>query len=103
LTGKRKTKAPSAPRYELRLLVSGSSPRSLSAIERITKICEEHLQGDYSLEVIDLYTHPTAAAENDVIAAPTLVRRSPLPIRRFVGDLRDATRLLSALRSRPAT
>jgi circadian clock protein KaiB len=89
---------PLEPRFELRLLVSGASPRSVAAIERIRRICERHLKGRYFLDVIDLYLHPDAARTENVVAAPTLIRHSPLPVRRIVGDMNDEERVLKALR-----
>src|SRR3954471_16531363 len=74
-------------KYILRLYVTGSTGRSLRAVYNLKKLCEEHLPEDYDLEVIDIYKDPEAAREAQVIAAPTLVRRLPLPIRKFVGDL----------------
>jgi circadian clock protein KaiB len=81
----------------LRLLVTGTTPRSIRAIENIKKICEEHLEGQYSLEVIDLYQQPELARENNVLAAPTLIRRGPGREKRIVGDLSLTERLLSFL------
>jgi circadian clock protein KaiB len=83
-------------RYILRLYVSGSSGRSLRAVYNLKKICEEHLP-DYDLEVIDIYKNPTAAREEQIIAAPTLIKKLPQPIRRFVGDLSDTQKILVGL------
>jgi len=83
--------------YVLRLYVTGQTPRSLRAIENIKRICEEHLSGRYSLEVIDIYQRPSLAAGERVIAAPTLVKSLPAPIRRFVGDLSDTEKVLFGL------
>ena len=84
-------------RYILRLYVTGSSHRSLRAVYNLKKICEEYLPDDYDLEVIDIYKDPEAAREAQVIAAPTLVRRLPLPIRKFVGDLSNTQKILVGL------
>ena len=81
----------------LRLYVAGSSSRSLRAVANIRKVCEEHLGDDYDLEVIDIYQTPEAAQEGQVIAAPTLVKESPAPIRRVIGDMADEGHVLSAL------
>ena len=84
-------------KYILRLYVTGSTGRSLRAVYNLKKICEEHLPDDYDLEVIDIYKDPEAAREAQVIAAPTLVRRLPLPIRKFVGDLSNTQKILVGL------
>jgi circadian clock protein KaiB len=84
-------------RYVLRLYVTGQTPRSLRAIQNIRQICETHLKGRYDLEVIDIYKHPSLAKGERVIAAPTLVKSLPAPIRRFVGDLSDTERVLFGL------
>lgn len=83
--------------YRLQLYVTGSSPRSLKAISNLKKICEEHLQGNYDLEVIDMYKNPTVARDEQIIAAPTLIKRLPAPLRRFVGDLSNTQKLLTGL------
>ena len=83
-------------KYILRLYVSGSSVRSLRAIHNLKKLCEEHLP-DYDLEVIDIYENPTAAREEQIIAAPTLVKRLPSPLRKFVGDLSNTQKILIGL------
>jgi circadian clock protein KaiB len=83
-------------KYILRLYVTGSTSRSLRAVHNLKKICEEHLP-DYDLEVIDIYKDPAAAREAQVIAAPTLVRKLPLPIRKFVGDLSNTQKVLVGL------
>jgi circadian clock protein KaiB len=84
-------------KYILRLYVTGSTSRSLKAVYNLKKICEEHLSDDYELEVIDIYKNPEAAREAQVVAAPTLVKRLPLPIRKFVGDLSNTQKVLIAL------
>ena len=83
-------------KYILRLYVTGSSTRSLRAVHNLKKICEEHLP-DYDLEVIDIYKNPTAAREEQIIAAPTLVKRLPRPLRKFVGDLSNTQKILVGL------
>lgn len=84
-------------RYVLRLYVTGQTPRSLRAIQNIRRICEEHLSGRYDLEVIDIYQRPSLAIGEKIIAAPTLVKSLPAPIRRFVGDLSDSEKILFGL------
>ena len=83
-------------KYILRLYVTGSSARSLKAVRNLQKICEEHLP-DYDLEVIDIYKDPAAAREAQIIAAPTLVKKLPTPLRRFVGDLSNTQKILIGL------
>ena len=82
--------------YILRLYVTGSTPRSLKAIHNLKRLCEEHLP-DYDLEVIDIYENPNAAREAQIIAAPTLIKRLPEPLRRFVGDLSNKEKILVGL------
>jgi circadian clock protein KaiB len=84
-------------KYILRLYVSGSSGRSLQAISNLKKICEEYFPDDYDLEVIDIYENPTAAREEQIVAAPTLVKKLPRPLRKFVGDLSNTQKILVGL------
>ena len=88
---------PPSERYVLRLYVTGMTPRSTRAVENVRTICEEHLHGRYDLEVIDLYQHPSLAREEQIIAAPTLVKKLPAPLRRLVGNLSQEDRVLSGL------
>jgi circadian clock protein KaiB len=88
-------------KYVLRLYVAGLTPRSQAAIRNIKKICEEHLNGRYDLEVIDVYQKPVLAKGEQIIAAPTLIKKLPLPLRRFIGDLSDSERVLLGLDLRP--
>lgn len=83
--------------YILRLYITGSSPRSLKAVFNLKKICEEHFPDDYDLEVIDIRQNPAAAREEQIIAAPTLIKKLPAPLRRFVGDLSNTQKLLAGL------
>ena len=83
--------------YVLRLYVTGLTPRSTQAIATIKAICEEHLTGRYDLEVIDIYQQPTLAQGEQIIAVPTLIKKLPLPLRRLIGDLSDADRVLLGL------
>jgi circadian clock protein KaiB len=83
--------------YVLRLYIAGMTPRSTLAVQNLRKICEEHLQGRYTLEVIDIYQQPLLAEGDQVMAVPTLIRKLPEPIRRFVGDMSDTQRLLVGL------
>ena len=84
-------------KYILRLYVCGSSAGSLRAVYNLKKICEEHFPNDYDLEVIDIYENPTAAREEQIIAAPTLVKSLPRPLRKFVGDLSNTQKILVGL------
>jgi circadian clock protein KaiB len=81
-------------RYLLRLYVTGTTPASQRAIERVRTICEEHLQGRYKLDVIDIYQLPALAKDEQIIATPTLIRVLPAPLRRFIGDLSKAEKIL---------
>jgi circadian clock protein KaiB len=92
---------PPEEQYVLRLYVTGMTPRSVQALSNIKTICEEHLRGRYELEVIDVYQHPSLAADEQIIAAPTLVKKLPSPLRRLIGDLSDTERVLLGLDLRP--
>lgn len=84
-------------KYILRLYVTGSSTRSLKAVQNLKKICDEYFPDDYDLEVIDIYKDPGAAREEQIIAAPTLVKQLPTPLRKFVGDLSNTKKILVGL------
>jgi circadian clock protein KaiB len=83
--------------YILRLFVTGTTPRSVRAIANLRRVCDEHLKGSYDLEVVDLYQDPEAAKQYQIIAAPTLVRMLPLPLRKIIGDLANDERVLAGL------
>lgn len=83
--------------YVLRLYVAGMTPKSILAITNIKKICEDHLAGRYSLEVIDLYKRPALADGEQIIAAPTLLKKLPLPLRRFIGDMSNTEKIIVGL------
>ena len=85
----------------LRLYVTGQTPRSVLAIENMRKICAEHLSERYTLEVIDIYQHPEACQEQQIIAAPTLIKVLPHPLRRIIGDLSNTEKVLVGLDLRP--
>ncbi len=89
-------------RYVLKLYVTGSTPRSAQALSNIRKICDEHLEGRYDLEVVDISLHPTLAEGEQIIAAPTLIKLLPLPLRRFIGDMSQSERILLGLDLRVA-
>lgn len=86
-----------APPYVLSLYISGTTPHSARALVNIRNLCETHLQGRYQLEIIDILLHPGKVAQDQVIATPTLIRKSPLPVRRFIGDMSQQQRLLKGL------
>jgi circadian clock protein KaiB len=83
--------------YVLRLYVSGMTPNSLQAIENVRKICAEHLEGGYQLEIIDIYQQPIFAKEGQIVAAPTLVKELPPPLRKFIGNLSQTEKILLGL------
>ena len=84
-------------KYILRLYITGATSRSIQAISNLKKICEEYLEGKYELEVIDLYLHPLLAKEEQIIAAPTLIKKLPLPFRRIIGDMSNEEKVLMGL------
>ena len=83
--------------YILKLYVTGMTPQSILAIENLKQICEEHLNGRYNLEVVDLYKTPSLADGEQIIAAPTLIKKLPLPLRRILGDMSNTERVLVGL------
>jgi circadian clock protein KaiB len=88
-------------KYCLRLYVTGTTPKSNRAITNIKRICEEHLKGRYTLEVIDIYQQPALARGEQIIAAPTLIKSLPLPLRKFIGDMTNSDSILLGLDLRP--
>lgn len=90
-------------RYDLRLYVTGMTPRSTEAVASIKAICEEHLKGRYDLSIIDIYQHPTLAKDEQIIAVPTLVKKLPVPLRHLIGNLSDEGRVLLGLDLRRKT
>lgn len=86
--------------WELRLYVAGQTPKSLTAFANLKKICEEHLAGQYRIEVIDLLENPQLARGDQIVAIPTLVRKLPEPIRKIIGDLSNTERVLVGLQLR---
>ena len=87
--------------YQLRLYVAGHTPKSIQAFANLKRICQEHLDGRYTIEVIDLLENPTLARGDQILASPTLVRKLPPPIRKIIGDLSDTERVLVGLDLRP--
>ena len=84
-------------RYVLRLYVTGLTARSVRAVSNLRAICDDYLEGQYDLEVIDIYQQPVLAKGEQIIAAPTLVKQLPLPMRRVIGDMSDRERVLLGL------
>jgi len=94
---------PPTETWDLRLYVTDRSPRCLLAIENLRLACEQYLAGRYIIEVVDLLENPQLAADDQILAVPTLVRKLPAPIRKIVGDLSDTDQLLIGLQLRPRT
>ena len=88
-------------KWMLRLYVAGQTPKAITAYTNLKKICEEHLQGSYQIEVIDLLVNPTLAKDDQILALPTLVRKLPEPIKKIIGDLSNTERVLVGLDVRP--
>lgn len=88
--------APGPPEYHLRLFVAGNTPRSQRTIVNLRRLCNEHL-GSVALEIVDIYQQPELAVQDQVVAAPTLVKLAPSPLRRIIGDLSDKPRVLRGL------
>lgn len=88
-------------RYVLRLYITGMTPNSKRAVENVKKICEEHLAGRYNLQVVDIYQQPSLAEGEQIIAAPTLVKIQPAPLKRLIGDMSDTEKVLAGLGIRP--
>jgi circadian clock protein KaiB len=88
--------------YVLRLYVTGTTPHSVRAIANVRNLCEQHLEGRYKLEVVDLSQQPGLATDEQIIAAPTLIKQLPLPLRRFIGDMSHTGRILLGLDLRDA-
>jgi circadian clock protein KaiB len=92
-----KKRASNGERYELRLYVAGQTPKSVQAFANLKAICEEHLQGRYRIEVIDLLKNPTLARGDQILAVPTLVRQLPPPVKKIIGDFTNTERVLVGL------
>lgn len=88
-------------RWELRLYVAGQTPKSRAALTNLKKLCEEHVPGQYQIEVINLLENPQLAQGDQIVAIPTLVRKLPEPLRKIIGDLSDTERVLVGLQLRP--
>lgn len=92
---------PATERWDLRLYTAGQSPKSLAALSNLKRICDQHLAGRYSIEVIDLMKNPRLAKDDEIVAIPTLVRKLPEPLRKIIGDLSNEERALVGLQLRP--
>lgn len=93
----KKARADNKAKYVLRLYVAGMTSKSRDAIENITRICEQNLKGRYDLEVIDVYQQPDLAKTEQIVAAPTLIKKLPLPLRRYIGNLAEKEKILLSL------
>ncbi len=93
--------SPARQQYVLRLYVAGMTPRSQTAIRSVTAVCEQYLKNNYDLEVVDLYQQPMLARGEQIIAAPTLIKKLPAPLRRLIGNMADQDRVLVGLDLRP--
>jgi circadian clock protein KaiB len=92
---------PGVAEWQLRLYVAGQTPKSIAAFDNLKRVCEEHLAGRYTIEVIDLLLNPRLAAGDQILAVPTLVRKFPEPIRKIIGDLSNEERVLVGLDVQP--
>jgi len=88
-------------KYVLRLYVTGTTSKSVRAIQNVRRICDEHLSGAYDLEIVDLYKNLPLARGDQIVAVPTLIKRLPEPLRRLIGDMSDEQRVLIGLDLRP--
>jgi|ERR687885_810161 circadian clock protein KaiB len=84
-------------KYVFRLYVAGNSPKSVRALQKLTKICEEHLKGRYELEVIDIYQQPELLEQEQIFAVPTLIKKLPLPLQRLIGDMSNTEKIIISL------
>ena len=97
-SGKASANSKSKPEmWNLRLYVAGQTPKSIAAFANLKKICEEHLKGQYTIEVVDLLENPKLAKGDQILAIPTLVRKLPPPIRKIIGDLSNTERVIVGL------
>jgi circadian clock protein KaiB len=92
---------PPIARWELKLYVAGQTAKSLQAFANLKRICEEHLAGEYHIEIVDLMKDPQLAEGDQILALPTLVRKLPEPVRKIIGDLSNTERVLVGLDLRP--
>src|SRR5512141_3033314 len=100
-TSRKAAVEPTIVKWELRLYVAGQTPKSLQAFANLRRICEEHLAGEYHIEIIDLQKNPQLAKGDQILALPTLVRKLPEPVKKIIGDLSNTERVLVGLDLRP--
>ena len=100
-TARKAEPAKPAAEWELRLYIAGETAKAMAAFANLERICEEHLRGRYRIEVVDLLKNPTLARGDQILAIPTLVRKLPTPIKKIIGDLTNAERVLVGLDVRP--
>jgi circadian clock protein KaiB len=93
--------SPNSEKFQLRLYVAGQTPKAARAFSNLRKICEEHLAGKYSIEVVDLLENPALGRGDQILALPTLVRQLPPPVKKIIGDLSNTERVLVGLDLRP--
>jgi len=98
---KRATNKAAIAKWELKLYVAGQTPKSLQAFANLKRICEEHLSGEYHIEIVDLLQNPQLAKGDQIFALPTLVRKLPEPVRKIIGDLSNTERVLVGLDLQP--
>jgi circadian clock protein KaiB len=98
---RRKSRKRKGTRYILRLYVTGQTPRSMKSVENLRALCDKYLPGQFDLNIVDVYQQPAMAREGQIIAAPTLIKSMPLPLRRLVGDFSDKERVILGLDLRP--
>jgi circadian clock protein KaiB len=94
---RKKSRKSAGPRYILRLYITGQTRRSLQSVENLRALCDKYLPGQFDLKIIDIYQQPAMAKEGQIIAAPTLIKSMPLPLRRLVGDFSDKERVILGL------
>jgi circadian clock protein KaiB len=94
---RKRTAKRAATRYALRLYITGQTPRSRQSVENLRALCDKYIPGQFDLEVVDIYQQPAMAAAGQIIAAPTLIKSMPLPLRRLVGDFSDQNRVILGL------
>ena len=100
-TARKRKPASAAAQWELRLYIAGQTQKSVTALANLQRICQEHLEGKYRIEVIDLLKNPQLARGDQILAVPTLVRKLPEPIKKLIGDLSNEERVLVGLDIRP--
>lgn len=98
----KKTENNNEDKWILKLYVAGNSPRSVTALNNLKRICKEHLEGKYSIEIVDLVKNPKLGKDDQIVAIPTLIRQLPPPLKKIIGDLSDSEKVLVGLNITPA-